>query len=63
MALSLLQGGTGFPFLAPCIYDFICGLPIASLQPSIDHIPDPEVGDIALKVHILLARKIAVLTC
>lgn len=50
MALSFLQGGTGFPFLAPCIYDFICGLPIASLQPSVDHIPDPQEREIALQI-------------
>ena len=31
MALSLLHGGSGFPFLAKSTYDYLCGLSLSSI--------------------------------
>ena len=42
MALSLLHGGSGFPFLAKSTYDYLCGLPLSSITIVNDEVPSCE---------------------
>lgn len=42
IALSILHGGPGPFFFAPCIIDYLFG-GIGSVTPSVDDVPDREV--------------------
>ncbi len=42
MALCLIQGGGGFPFLSKSIYDYLCGIPLSSIQVLTTEVPNYE---------------------
>uniref|UniRef100_A0A1X7VJU3 HECT domain-containing protein n=1 Tax=Amphimedon queenslandica TaxID=400682 RepID=A0A1X7VJU3_AMPQE len=42
MALSVLHGGCGFPFLGKSTYDYLCGVPLSSINVSKDEVPNVE---------------------
>lgn len=48
--MSLVQGGTGFPFFAQCVYDYLCGKYVSTMIVGPDQIPDPEVTEMLRKV-------------
>ena len=48
--MSLIQGGSGYPFFAPSVYDYICGQDVCSIVPTIDEILDPELKTALVEV-------------
>ena len=50
MALSLAQGGGGFPFFATSFYDYLCRKDVNSICIDIDQVPDYEACDLLDKV-------------
>ena len=52
MAMAVVQGGSGFHFLAPCVYQYLCGIDVSAIPVSTDDIPDYEVTAVVQKVHI-----------
>lgn len=43
IGVSIVQGGSGFPFFAPSTYSYLCGVDLCSIVVGRDEIPDPEV--------------------
>ena len=50
MAMALAQDGSGFPFLAPCVYKYLCGMDLSCINIDPDEVPDYEVRDFLQKV-------------
>lgn len=50
MATSVVQGGSGSPFLYKGLYSYITGKEPSDLEPDHRIIPDPEVEDFVDKV-------------
>ena len=50
MAMSLLQQGSGFPYLAPCIYQYISGVELSAIDVSIEDVPSFELRSMIEKV-------------
>ena len=40
MAMSLVQDGSGFPFLAPCIYQYLQGMKVHDISVDIADVAD-----------------------
>lgn len=43
VGMSLIQGGSGLPFLAPAMYDYICGKDVCSIVATTGEIPNAEL--------------------
>lgn len=54
MAMSLVQGGSGFPFFAPPMYQYLCGMEMSSIAVSTQDVPNLEVLSLLEKVHDFL---------
>lgn len=39
----MMQGGSGYPFFAPCVFQYICGKELSEIMISRDEIPDQEI--------------------
>ena len=52
MAMSLLQGGSGFPYLAPPMYDYLCGENASSIKVSAEDVPNVDVTLLLQKVQV-----------
>ena len=52
MAMSLAQDGSGFPFFAPPLYQYICGTEISSVKIAADDVPKVEVKAFLDEVYI-----------
>ena len=52
MTMSLLQQGSGFPYLAPSVYQYISGVSISSIDISIEEVSSIELRSIIDKVII-----------
>ena len=52
VGMSIVQGGSGYQFFAPSVYEYICGKDICELSPSVDEIPDYDVRQCVLKVCV-----------
>lgn len=50
--MSLVQGGSGFPFFSQSLYDYICGKDVCSIQPTFDEIPDTSLKTTLTQVNI-----------
>ena len=50
MAMSLLQQGSGFPYLAPPVYQYISGVEVSKIDVSVEDIPNVEFRSIIEKV-------------
>ena len=50
VAMSLLQGGSGFPYLAPPMYDYLCGEDASSIKVSAEDVPNVDVTLLLQKV-------------
>ena len=50
MAMCLLHGGSGFPYLAPPMYDYLCGEDASSIKVSAEDVPNVEVTQLLQKV-------------
>lgn len=54
MGMSIMREGPGYAYLAPAIYDYIAGVDIEKIAPSIDEVPDPSVRCILSQVLLLI---------
>ena len=54
VGMSLVQGGSGFPFFAPAMYDYMCGKDVCSLVPTVDEIPDAQLKITLVEVCICI---------
>lgn len=51
MAMSIVQDGSGFSFLAPPVYQYICGVDIPRIAIADEDVPDYDVRKIIEEVH------------
>ena len=52
MAMSLVQEGSGFPFMAPPVYHYLCGIEMSSIHVTVDDTPIQEVTALIEEVHV-----------
>ena len=52
VGMSLVQGGSGYPFFAPSVYNYIIGKDICTIHPDVAEIPDVDVKGCVVKVYI-----------
>lgn len=50
MAMSILQDGSGFAFIAPPVYKYICGQDITEISIVNEDVPDYEASALLRKV-------------
>lgn len=50
MAMSICQGGSGFPFFGRATFDYICGKDVERLITVVEEIPDPETRQLVEEV-------------
>ena len=43
MAMSLAQEGSGFPYIAPPVYEYLCGAQLSTIDPTVEDVPNLEV--------------------
>ena len=46
MALSLIQGGSSFPYFAEPMYDYLCGEDASSIKVSAEDVPSIDVAQL-----------------
>jgi hypothetical protein len=51
MAMSLVHGGSGFPFFAPPMYQYLCGMEVSSIDVRMEDVPNLEVRSLLEKVY------------
>lgn len=54
LAMGLLQDGSGISFLAPPVFQYLCGTAAEDVQVSIDDSPTLEVKELVLLVSCTL---------
>ena len=54
VGVSLVQGGSGYPFLAPSVYSYLCGQDISRIKVEVGEIPDLELKYFLEKVCVLI---------
>lgn len=56
--MSLVQGGSGYPFFAPSVYAYIQGKDISDIYPGIEEVPNSTLrttlAKVKMKVVVLL---------
>ena len=55
MAMSLAQGGSGFSYLCPSVYQYLCGIKPTDISVSVDDIPDYEVKNAVQQVYYVFS--------
>ena len=60
MVMSVAQGGSGFPFLAEPVFDYLCTGRCTGISINIPNIPDPTLQFVVHKVY-MINTKISVL--
>ena len=53
MAMSLAQGGNGFPYFATSFYQYICGKDVNDIWIDTDSVPDYEARNLLIKVRTI----------
>lgn len=51
MAVSIAQGGSGFPFLCKGVYQYLCGKEVSHIDVASTAIPDYDIQAIVDKVR------------
>ena len=54
MAMSICQGGSGFPFFGKATFDYICSQDIDKLVVVTEETPDPLVRKLIEEVNIAM---------
>ncbi len=54
--MSITQGGPGFPFFAPCVYDYVCGKQLDAIVPTIEDVMDVTLGTTLTEVKYTSAN-------
>ena len=57
MAMAVVQGGSGFQFLAPCIFQYLCGVELSGIPVDPQDIAEPEAVILLQKVHASLVPR------
>ena len=52
MAMSLVQEGSGFSFMAPPMYKYLCGIEMASIDVTVKDVPNEEVKALIEEVRV-----------
>ena len=52
MAIALAQGGSGFPFFAPCVFKYMSGVKPSEIVMTLPEVPFVEVRTVLDKVLI-----------
>jgi len=52
MAMSVVQGGSGFQFMAPPMYKYLCGSEIPLISIEIDDIPNTRIRHLLQEVNL-----------
>ena len=55
MAVSIVQGGSGFPFFSECMFKYLCGADIRSIRISLCEVPHYSVKTLLEKVQVYSA--------
>lgn len=50
MGVSLIHGGSGYPFFAPSIFSYLCGVDLSKILVTRGEIPNPDVESFLSKV-------------
>ena len=50
MAMSLLQEGSGLPYIVPPVYKYVCGDELSMINPTIEDVPNLEVKSLIEEV-------------
>ena len=50
MSMSIANGGNGFPYLAPPMYEYLCGWDVTSISVADLDVPNYEVRELLSKV-------------
>ena len=62
MGMSVVQGGSGYPFFSPPIYDYICGTDLGLIIVECNEIPDPEIQSTIQKVrHQIMLHRVCII--
>lgn len=59
MALSLLHGGSGFPYLAKSTYQYLCGVPVPSISVEVNEIASYDIQVLLDKVFFTITLKLS----
>ena len=51
MAVSVLQDGSGFPYFALPVYQYVCGADIATIDVQVEDVPNIEVKALIEEVY------------
>jgi len=54
MAMSICQGGSGFPFFGKAMFDYICGQDVESLVATVEEVPDPDTRKLVEDVRYIV---------
>ena len=52
MSMNLLQGGSGFPYLAPPVYQYISGVELSALDVSVEDVANFELQSMIKEVQL-----------
>ena len=58
MAMSFVQGESGFPYFSKCDFRYLCGVPLHEIDVALCEVPDFEVKFILEQVCITLDTSI-----
>ena len=51
MAMSLVQEGSGFPYIAPPVYKYLCSAEFSTIEPTVDDVQNLEATSFIEKVQ------------
>ena len=40
VGMSIIQGGSGYPFFSPSVYEYICGKELDTIRPALEEVPN-----------------------
>ena len=50
--MTLVNGGSGFCFMAPPVYQYLCGRDLRDISVSVADVPDAQVRHVLRKVYV-----------
>ena len=50
VGMSIIHGGSGYPFFAPSLFQYLCGHDVCTITPSLEEAPDHELKMVLVKV-------------
>ena len=50
VGMSLVNGGSGFPYFAPALYSYISGQEVQSIVVTVGEVPNAELHSVLVKV-------------